>query len=150
VIGVDLSDSMFRAATDCHQVLRLRGSVLLGDAFQLPLCLAGRNAPDLVASVRFIYYFDRLQRIHLLQAMAQASARYVLVQYKTIHTPKGQRNAADAPTKRAAGFVKQFCTDEEIREEIQSAGLECLKIRPIGVYSDRVFVLAAMRPAKAA
>jgi predicted TPR repeat methyltransferase len=141
IIGVELSDPMVAAAKQLHAAMKLTGDVRKGDAFTLRSSL---DAPvDVVASVRFIYYFDRPQRLELLRALASASRRWILVQYKTSQTFKGRRSLADEPGKSRPGrSTKYFCTDDEIRAECAEAGLKCLAIERINLGSDRLFVLA--------
>jgi len=134
VIGVELSDPMVEAAGRRLRALRIPGEVRKGDAFRLREVLG--EPADLVASVRFCYYFDRPDRVRLLRALAAASRRYVLVQYKTLRTPKGRRNAVGRRTP------KYYCSDEEVRAELAEAGLGPRKIVPISWASDFTFVLA--------
>jgi hypothetical protein len=141
VIGVELSDPMVTVATQRHAAMKLAGLVRKGDAFGLRSHLD--SPADVVASVRFAYYFERPRRLDLLRALAAASRRWVLVQYKTSQTFKGRRNLARAPRKKEAGRApKFFCTYDEIRAECAEAGLKCLAIERISIGSDRVFVLA--------
>ncbi|MFH1740024.1 MAG: class I SAM-dependent methyltransferase [bacterium] len=137
VLGVDLSDNMLQAANAELKKLALSGQVIKGDAFNLSSYV--RQGADLVASIRFCYYFPRPTRVVLLQALAAASNQYVLVQYKTIKTIKGIINSARRrpPNHKS----KHFCTHEEIAAEVEEAGLVCRRIVPIGAFSDRVFVL---------
>ena len=141
VIGVELSDPMVAAARQLHASLGLAGDVRKGDAFALRSSLD--SPADVVASVRFAYYFDRPRRLELLRALAAASRRWVLVQYKTSQTFKGRRSlAGEAGKTRPGRSTKFFCTDDEIRAECAEAGLKCLAIERINLGSDRVFVLA--------
>jgi hypothetical protein len=137
VLGVELSDVMVEAARRRHGHLKMAGEVCKGDAFHLRQAI--REPADVVASVRFCYYFDRAGRVQLLRSLAAASRRYVLVQYKTTETPKGRQKAARASQRR---LPKQFCSNVEIREELAEAGLKGLCFSPIGWMSDRTFVLA--------
>jgi len=95
-----------------------------------------------VTSVRFCYYFDRSGRIALLRSLAAASRRYVLVQYKTAETLRGQKTFSRTQGKKIPYQPKQFCTYEEMRREIEEAGLKCMRIKLISQASDRVFILA--------
>jgi hypothetical protein len=79
--------------------------------------------------------------VELLKALAAASRRYLLVQYKTLETFKGRFNVARA-TRKSRIQPHGFCTDEQIREELSAANLNCLLISKISYSSDRVFVLA--------
>lgn len=148
VTGADLSDSMVAAARLLHNDLSLNGDVLKADAFNLHKSL--NKKPDLIASVRFCYYFDKAQRIELLRSFAQATNNYLLLQYKTSSTLRGRKNLknslSDSYSKK--DYAKKFCSYESIADEVRQAGLACLRIVPKGDSSDRVFVLA-QKPAKA-
>ena len=139
VFGVDLSTPMVEAAAREHRRLDLKGSVRRGDAFLLSDVM--RETPDLVASVRFAYYFERIRRAGLLRSLAAVSRRYVLVQYKTTETLKGQIMEMRTRMKPRRP-IKYFCSFQQTAEEVREAGLTCLRIVPIREFSDRVFVLA--------
>ncbi len=144
VHGVDVSEPMVAAARKMHEREGLEGSVGHGDAFNLAATLP--ETPDLVASIRFIYYFDPEKRVELLRSLAAASRRYVLTQYKTTETLRGQvtlvqrLEAGDRVRKRH--LRQEACSHEQILEEVTRAGLVPLAIEPVGEFSDRVFVLA--------
>jgi hypothetical protein len=139
VIAVDLSQPFVDVCA-----ARLKGTggrALRGDAFRLAELVEG---VDLVASVRFLYYFDAGERVRLLRSLAAVSRRYLLVQYKSCETRKGRRNMARA--RSAAGpYGKHFTDRAGIAAEVAAAGLDLIAIEPIGVASDRVFALAAKR-----
>lgn len=137
VHGRDFSGPMAEAAGKLHRVLGLEGTVAQGDAFHLKEALP--ETPDLVASVRFVYYFEGEQRVRLLRSLAEASRRYVLAQFKTSETYKGARNEAKSRGKKRS---KHFCTNEQMIAEIREAGMNPLLVQPIGEFSDRIFVLA--------
>lgn len=137
VHGRDFSGPMAEAAGKLHKALGLEGTVAQGDAFHLQAALP--EVPDLVASVRFVYYFEGEQRIRLLQSLATASRRYVLAQFKTCETYKGARNEARTAAKKRN---KHFCTNDQMIAEIRQAGMNPLLVQPIGEFSDRIFVLA--------
>jgi len=139
VVGADLSDRMIGAAGNMLKHLNLEGRAIQCNAFTLKNCLK-EDEVDLIASVRFFYYFKKDKRIELLQTMGELSRKYLLVQYKTRETRKGRINL------KRLGSNTQRCSMEEIREELRVAHLDCIKIlaaAPAG--SDRVFVTAANR-----
>jgi len=141
VIGVDLSVPMVEAAKTRHSQMDLCGYVIEGDVFHLQEYLA--EAPDLVVSVRFCYYFDREERIGLIHSLASVVRRYLLLQYKTSETRKGRRNLARIRSgRRSHPSSKRYCSYRSITEEIGEAGLRCLRVQPISEASDFVFVLA--------
>lgn len=137
VHGRDFSKPMVEAATRLHAHLKLEGSVAEGDAFHLQDAVA--ETSDLVASVRFVYYFPSEQRVTLLRSLASASRRYVLAQFKSSETYRGRRNEARC---RVENRGKHHCPNSQMLQEIRDAGLNPLRIEPIGEFSDRVFVLA--------
>jgi hypothetical protein len=143
VIGADLSDPMFEAAGKMFKHLNLEGRVIKCNAFTLKNSLK-ENEADLIASVRFFYYFKKDKRIELLKTMGEVSRKYLLVQYKTMETRKGRQkfkkvSSSDSP------FPIQLCSSEEILEELKVACLDCIKIVPISQASERVFVMATNR-----
>jgi hypothetical protein len=143
VIGADLSDRMIEAAGNMFRHLNLEGGVFKCNAFNLKNSLK-EDEVDLIASVRFFYYFKRDKRIELLKAMGEVSRKYLLVQYKTTETRKGRQrfkkiSSSDLPP------IAQLCSSEEILEELNLACLDCIKLVPISQASERVFVGAANR-----
>jgi SAM-dependent methyltransferase len=136
VTAMDMSEPMIEVAAALHHKLGLEGSVSVGDAFQLE---GDAAKADLVASVRFVYYFEPEKRIALFRSLAAASRRYVLIQYKTSATWKGHRNDARSRSKRRS---KHFSTRQQILDEVRAAGLIPLRVEPIGEFSDRAFVIA--------
>ena len=149
VYGVDYSEEMFEMASRVHKELGLKGEVFQGDAFHLNEVLP--ETPDLIASVRFIYYFDSAKRVELLKSLAGASRRYVLVQYKTKESLKGhmkrERDRERGKSARPRHLAKAGCSHRQILSELTAAGLTPLRIEPIGEFSDRTFVLAEKTPA---
>ncbi len=138
VSGIDLSDEMLGEASNRHRKLNLNGMMKKGNAFELASHM--EEYADLVSCVRFCYYFDAKKRQDLLASLKSASKRYIIVQYKTSETPKSRRNQKRVrPSSRPA---KYFCHPDQIANEIAQAGLLCKKIVPIGMFSDRAFVLA--------
>ena len=137
VQGVDLSDDMLHAAKSEHASLGLEGGVRRGNAFE------PEDLPDvdMTCSVRFAYYFEPHKRIELLRSLASRAGKYLIVQYKSLETRKGRRNAARIPRNNDA-YRKHFATHDQIRDEVIEAGLEFLGLYPIAQSSDRVFVLA--------
>jgi hypothetical protein len=138
VTAVELSDPMVVAAREEHRRLKMSGSVLHGDVFGLKHLL--QEEPDIVACIRFIYYFSRDKRIELLRVLSATSRRYVLTQYKSKETMKGRSNAGQ-PRKKGRQFPVHFCSHRQITGEVEEAGMTCVRIVPISQFSDRVFVL---------
>jgi SAM-dependent methyltransferase len=139
ITGMDVSEPMVRAARRLCEALGPQNRAVRGDAFALK-DVPGKASIDMVASVRFFYYFNRNRRIRLLQNMAGLSRKYLLVQYKTTETWKGGREVKKIEGMRE--IAKQYCSNEEIRDELTAAGLECIRIVPISQLSDRIFVSA--------
>ena len=137
-MAVDLSECMYTAAKEACVRLNFAGKVINGDIFHLKDSL--KYIPNIVVCVRFAYYLEREERIELLQVLAEASSQYILIQYKTTETWKGGLNEQRRKAKDRLHF-KQYCSDRQIMEEAQEAGLRLVKIVPISQLSDRVFVL---------
>lgn len=137
ILGMDFSVQMVEAATRKHAEMKLPGRVAHADAFKFEAPPA--EAPELVASVRFVYYFEPHERVALMKSLAKASGHYVLIQFKSAETWKGKRNEARSKAK-ARG--KRFCTNEQILKEVVEAGLTPLRLQPIGEFSDRAFLIA--------
>jgi SAM-dependent methyltransferase len=141
--GVDLSRPFLREAKARAEDLGADADLSHGDAFRLSEVL-GRPA-DLVASVRFIYYFDHPTRVRLLRTLSRASRGFLLLQYKTLDTPKGRRNLdLTRGSGREAGrrWAKHYCTAADIARDLRAAELEEVRRSTIAFSSDKVFVLA--------
>ncbi len=134
VICVDASEPMVAASRARLAELGARGTAIHARALELETHVTPR--PDLIASVRFFYYFDHATRLALLRSFAAVSRRFVLVQYKTNETLKGRRNLERETDGRP------YLSRREIEGEIGGAGLRVRTVRFIGTFSDRVFVLA--------
>ena len=132
---MDLSESMVDAARKNVADSGCPGEVLHGDIFSLPSLL--KEVPDLVASVRFLYYFQREKRLELLRQMRSVCGTGLLVQYKTTDTLRGRRTFARG--QRRSKTAPYYATVEEIREELAECGLKDIRVRPIGQLSDRVY-----------
>ncbi len=87
VIGADLSNPMVESARKMFKSLSLDGRVMKCNAFTLSDSLKEGEA-NLIASIRFFYYFEKSKRIELLKIMGEVSRKYLLVQYKTTETRK--------------------------------------------------------------
>jgi 4-amino-4-deoxy-L-arabinose transferase-like glycosyltransferase len=144
VHAVDISERMVAASRKAHKAAGIPGKVEMGDIFSLNKIL--EEKPDLVACIRFIYYFNAEDRARLLRVLADASRRYVLVQYKTTETIKGQitlsRRMSEEKNPKKSHLEQRAVSFDGIIKELKEAGLNPHKIEPIGEFSDRVFVLA--------
>lgn len=146
--GADLSLQMVDAAQKRLLKMGLKGSVRRWDVFSTEDCVP--VVADIVASVRFAYYFTRAKRIELLQTLSRHSSRYVLVQYKTNETLRGKRTLRLGHGKKGTRkeyLPKAFCTTREIIREFREAGLAPLRVAFISEFSDRLFVLAEKQSA---
>ena len=139
ILGVELSPDMADSASAHIKQHNLDGRVETADAFDLDKF---PDKVDLVASVRFLYYFDNEQRLDLLRSLRDFSKAYLLLQYKTTETWKGRRNAGRPSADTGSPFEKRFLSNDFIKQELQQAGLKILTIEPISRFSDRLFVAA--------
>jgi SAM-dependent methyltransferase len=138
VLGLDRSPAMGVAGRSRLVELGARGHVMRATVEDLDRL--GLPRVDLVASVRFVYYFDARARVALLERLARRSARWLLVQYKTNDTWKGRRNQ-----RRGRNQGKHFLSHTEIRRELGAAGLTLVAFEPHGSLSDRALALARVR-----
>ena len=148
IYGVEISTPMVQHASMVHQQHGMQGGVIEGDIFKLDELLP--EIPDLVACIRFAYYFGQESRLKLLHALARASRRYVLIQYKTDETFKGRRNLArqlKSTKPRKNHLLWHFVSRHAIENEFHLANLTPLKICKIGPFSDRVYILAEKKTA---
>lgn len=135
VIGLDRSPTFTPVAQERLDALGLQGRIIQGEVADLGTLLPHRV--DLVACIRFAYYFEPEDRPGLLRVLAAASRRYVLVQYKTTETWKGRRNQ-----RIGRNQGKHFASLARIQDEVADAGLRMLAFVPHGPTSDRALVLA--------
>lgn len=143
IIGVDLSVSMVNLASKFFEGPDPDGYVIHGDIVTLPEVL--RETPELVASVRFIYYFEKNRRIDFLRGFARTSNRYVLVQYKTWQTLRAGMNSVWKNGLLKRPLSKSFLSFRQIEEELRMAGLMNIRLVPISQFSDRVFAIGEKR-----
>jgi ubiquinone/menaquinone biosynthesis C-methylase UbiE len=137
VTGLDRSPAMVEAARDRLRALGREGHVIQGRVTDLDQ--ADGQQFDLVASIRFLYYFDDGARPEVLRLLARRSRRWVLVQYKTSETWKGRRNR-----RQGRNQGKHPLSRAEIRSELAAAGLRLVAFEPHGPFSDRVLALAQL------
>ena len=139
IIGAELSAEMADSARQWIRKHNVPGRVETTDAFELGI---QKDQVDLVASVRFLYYFDDERRIDLLNSLARFSRRYLLLQYKTTETWKGRRNASRPSVDHGGPFEKRFVSNRRIEWELARSDLNILSIETISRFSDRLFVAA--------
>ncbi|MBK9388263.1 MAG: class I SAM-dependent methyltransferase [Planctomycetes bacterium] len=142
ILGVDVSPSMAAAAASALAAGIGAGEVRVGDAFALPLA-ADENV-DLVACLRFVYYFDEVERKRLFEEFHRVSKRYLLVQFKDGGT-LAERHRAARRRKRAerrSTKGKLACTRETLANELRSAGFRLLSIERVHPLTDRAYALA--------
>ncbi|MBL8896503.1 MAG: class I SAM-dependent methyltransferase [Planctomycetes bacterium] len=141
VLGIELSAPMAERAERERAALELPGRVEIGDAFDAS---AAHGRADLVACLRFAYYFSPVQRRDLLAALQSRSHRYLLIQYRVGNGVLGRWKSARAVVRmqRRATRAKHACPWEEIRPELESAGWSVLRMRRQSPLSDRVLILA--------
>ncbi|MBL8899661.1 MAG: class I SAM-dependent methyltransferase [Planctomycetes bacterium] len=142
ILGVDVSPSMAAAAARSLSGGIGAGEVRVGDAFALPLA-AGEHV-DLVACLRFVYYFDAAARARLFDEFHRVSKRYLLVQFKDGGT-LAERYRAARRRQRAERRVtkgKLACTRETLASELRAAGFRLLSIERVHPLTDRAYALA--------
>jgi SAM-dependent methyltransferase len=142
ILGVDVSPSMAAAAARALSGGIGAGEVRVGDAFALPL--ANQERVDLVACLRFVYYFDAVARVRLFEEFHRVSKRYLLVQFKDGGTVAERHRAARRRRRaeRRSTKGKLACTRETLASELRSAGFRLLSIERVHPLTDRAYALA--------
>jgi hypothetical protein len=144
VVAFDLAEEMVAAARSCHEDLALDGEVAKADAFELVAQMPKRV--DLVACVRFAYYFDRDSRVELWRALADVSERHILVQFKVSGSLRGKmqsvRRALRPKRRRARRHPRHVLTRQEIEQEVALAGLRLVRFVRAGMFSNSAYALA--------
>jgi SAM-dependent methyltransferase len=155
VTAIDMSEEMVAKASEVHGQLGLQGQVTVGDAFD-----PGSRPPekaDLVASVRFAYYFDRPMRVALWRALAEASNRYVMIHFKVNETLRGKVDALRASpaklktkSRRSRRSPRWVISYDDISAEVTEAGLRLVRIVSASEFSYSAFALAERTDASGA
>lgn len=146
VRGVEYSEPMADVAREYLTTLGKGGEVLQGDAFD---ATPQHDPCDLVASMRFAYYFDDAERVELVRSLAARTKRYLLIQHRRTDTLAARWRAWRARRRagRRSTKPKPGCTLAEARRELEENGYRVLRVVSHGRLSDRVLVLAEKRDA---
>jgi ubiquinone/menaquinone biosynthesis C-methylase UbiE len=131
-VGADLSREMLLAGSCTAELLQAEGEHLpfRDDAFDAVIC------------VRLLFHVDALEpRLLLLREMARVARRGVVGHVRLAATFKHR-------TRRIRGYsdLLHAFESEELRQELDAAGMELRAIRPASwMFSDKAFFLATPR-----
>jgi SAM-dependent methyltransferase len=145
VVGSDLSWEMLqegrRRLGAEHGLLGLVRS----DVRRLPF---RDGAFDMVVCMRFLYYFETLERIRLLREMSRVARRYLLLQYRVRSTfPAFLWRVRYRAGITSRDRSRRCLAVSEIRREVEKAGpLRIVRVRPVSIwFSDRAYILCARK-----
>jgi ubiquinone/menaquinone biosynthesis C-methylase UbiE len=136
MIGADISVPMMQQAKKLGCEETLYGYVQ-ADAENLPF---PDNSLDCVLSIRFMHHIDPGTRIRILRDMARVSCRWMIIDYRHRYSFRYRMRAVKLRfglTKRVLPRVSR----EELDHEFRSAGIELVKVIPVGKFSDKWIVV---------
>lgn len=143
VLGADLALEMMQAGRAARPAVRV--PMFQADALRLPL--ADRSV-DALVSLRFLFHFEREERVAMLAEFARVARRAVLVQVRLGASAKHHLRGLRA----RFGLARRFRPAQgraELAAELAAAGLELVELAPLSrLFSDKALLLA--RPARRA
>jgi SAM-dependent methyltransferase len=142
VLGADLAREMLLAGRAARPEVRL--PLLQADATRLPF--ADRSV-DALVSLRFLFHFERAERVAMLTEFARVARRAVIVQVRHGETLKHRARGL----RHRFGLARRYRPAEgrgELVAELAAAGLELVELAPLArLFSDKALLLA--RPIRA-
>jgi ubiquinone/menaquinone biosynthesis C-methylase UbiE len=136
MIGGDISVPMMREATKLAGGQNLYGYVQ-ADAENLPFL---DDSLDCIMSIRFMHHVDPETRIRILQDMARVSRSWVIIDYRHRYSFRYSMRSLKLKlglTKRVLPRVSRG----ELDNEFNSAGINIVKVIPVGTFSDKWIVV---------
>jgi hypothetical protein len=104
------------------------------------------RAFDLVLCMRFLYYFDRAERVLLIREMTGLSRKWLVLQVRLRSTvPAFLWKLRHRMGMTARDRSRRCLTVTEARREVEEAsGFRVVRVRPVSLwFSDRAYVLCA-------
>lgn len=143
VLGADLALEMMQAGRAARPTLRV--PLFQADATRLPLA---DGSVDALVSLRFLFHFERAERVAMLAEFARVARRAVIVQVRLAASVKHVARGLRA----RVGLARRYRPAQgraELAAELRSAGLELVLVAPLSrLFSDKALLLA--RPARGA
>jgi ubiquinone/menaquinone biosynthesis C-methylase UbiE len=136
MVGGDISLPMMREAAKLGGPETLYGYVQ-ADAENLPF---PADSLDCIISIRFMHHIDPETRIRILQDMARVSRRWVIIDYRHRYSFRYRMRSLKLKlglTKRVLPRVSR----DELDYEFTSAGINIVKVIPVGRFSDKWIVV---------
>jgi ubiquinone/menaquinone biosynthesis C-methylase UbiE len=136
VIGADISVPMMREAASNGEDENLHGFVQ-ADAENLPF---PDNSLDCIMSIRFMHHIDPPTRIRILRDMARVSRRWLIIDYRHRYSFRYRMRAL----KLRLGLTKRVLprvSRAELQQEFSAAGINILKVIPVGSFTDKWIVV---------
>ncbi len=136
MIGGDISVPMMTEARKQGGPDSLYGYVQ-ADAENLPF---SDNSLDCIMSIRFMHHIDPATRIRILRDMARVSRRWVIIDYRHCYSIRFRVRAV----KLKLGLTRRVLprvTRGELDQEFSGAGIEIVKVIPVGRFSDKWIVV---------
>jgi ubiquinone/menaquinone biosynthesis C-methylase UbiE len=140
MVGADISLPMMSEAQKLDGGEALYGYVL-ADAESLPF---PDNSLDCILSIRFMHHIDPGTRIRILRDMARVSCRWVIIDYRHRYSFRYRMRAI----KLKLGLTKRVLprvSHDELNDEFSAAGIDIVKVIPVGKYSDKWIVVGDCR-----
>lgn len=141
VLGADLALEMMQAGRAARPEERV--PLFQADALRLPLA---DGSVDAVVSLRFLFHFERAERVAMLSEFARVVRRAVIVQVRLASSAKHLARGLRA----RVGLARRFRPAQgraELAAELAAAGLELVELAPLSrLFSDKALLLA--RPAR--
>ena len=140
VFGADLALEMMQAGRAARQGEAV--PLFQADALRLPLADA---SVDALVSLRFLFHFERAERVAMLREFARVARRAVLVQTRLAANLKH----AGRWLRSRAGLARRYRPAPgraELERELAEAGLELVELVPVSrLFSDKALLLARPR-----
>ncbi|MFC1777671.1 class I SAM-dependent methyltransferase [Pseudomonadota bacterium] len=136
IIGADISVPMMIEALKLGSKENLYGYVQ-ADAETLPF---PENSLDCILSIRFMHHIDPATRILILRDMARVSSRWVIVDYRHRYSFRYRMRAIKLKLGLTRRVLPRVSRDE-LNQEFSAAGINIVKVIPVGRFSDKWIVV---------
>jgi len=136
IVGADISVPMMSEARKQDSGENLHGYVQ-ADAENLPF---PENSLDCIMSIRFMHHIDPATRIRILRDMARVSCRWLIIDYRHRYSFRYRMRVA----KLKLGLSKRVLprvSHDELKHEFSTAGIDIVKVVPVGRFSDKWIVV---------
>ena len=140
MVGGDISVPMMSEARKQGGGENLYGYVQ-ADAENLPL---PENSVDCVLSIRFMHHIDSATRIRILTDMDRVSKGWMIIDYRHQYSFRFRMRALKLKLGLTSRVLPRVSRDE-LKREFSAAGINIVKILPVGKFSDKWIVVGDCR-----